>query len=165
MKKYISIIILFFLVSCDQRIKTLFAFQEANKIEYYKIKPEKEPSEDKELSNVVYSYDCRIQGFEIEKTIILNYNKTDVAVSLNGKLIEYFAITESQYQQASFSMAVCAPIYRDILVFKRDDKIIGIVKLCFSCSHNFVITQKKCAENINLDYSSLNDILKQLASR
>lgn len=35
--------------------------------------------------------------------------------------------------------SMCYPLYRDILVFKKEEKIIGIAKLCFECEKTSII--------------------------
>lgn len=37
------------------------------------------------------------------------------------------------------SAASCTPIFRDILIFKKDKKITGIAKICFSCHHYRIV--------------------------
>lgn len=39
--------------------------------------------------------------------------------------------------QESYAMT-CIAVYRDILVFKKENKIIGTAKLCFSCDQNVI---------------------------
>ena len=34
--------------------------------------------------------------------------------------------------------AACIPIYRDVLIFKRKNKIVGIAKICFGCMHHVI---------------------------
>ncbi len=33
----------------------------------------------------------------------------------------------------------CIPIYRDILIFKQQNKIIGIAKICFECNDHLIV--------------------------
>lgn len=55
----------------------------------------------------------------------------------------------------------CAPVYRDILIFKRKGEIIGIAKICFSCQQNIIIGTKANTINFghNGDYGRLRRIL------
>lgn len=57
----------------------------------------------------------------------------------------------------------CAPVYRDILIFKKKGKIIGIAKICFSCQQNIIIGTKANTKNFghNGDYGRLRSILYQ----
>lgn len=34
---------------------------------------------------------------------------------------------------------LCSPVYRDILVFRKDAKVTGIAKICFTCSQSYVL--------------------------
>jgi hypothetical protein len=57
----------------------------------------------------------------------------------------------------------CVYIYRDILIFKKQNKIIGIAKICFSCFGNRIVGAK--ANKINFgqdgDYDKLKSIIYQ----
>jgi len=55
----------------------------------------------------------------------------------------------------------CLPIYRDILIFKKNKKIIGVTKICFSCLQNQIIGTNANTENFgqNGDYMKLKNIL------
>ena len=45
-----------------------------------------------------------------------------------------------------FAMA-CTPVFRDILVFYNNNKIIGIAKICFGCRQDYIIgTNKNTSE-------------------
>ena len=50
-------------------------------------------------------------------------------------------------------------MYRDILIFKHDQKITGIAKLCFECNQKVIVgpTNKKCEE---FDFGTLWEILR-----
>ena len=55
----------------------------------------------------------------------------------------------------------CAPVYRDILIFKKNEKIIGVAKICFGCEQNIIIGTKANTVNFghNGDYGRLKNIL------
>ena len=46
-------------------------------------------------------------------------------------------------------MKACAPEYRDFLVFRKNDKVSGIAKICLSCGHFYFISSKKEIETEN----------------
>ena len=50
-------------------------------------------------------------------------------------------------------------MYRDILIFKHDQKITGIAKLCFECNQKVIVgsTNKKFEE---FDFGTLWEILR-----
>ncbi|CEJ71509.1 hypothetical protein BN1195_03858 [Chryseobacterium oranimense G311] len=58
-------------------------------------------------------------------------------------------------------VAACVPVFRDILVFKKNGKITGIAKICFSCHQYRMIGTNANTENFgsNNDYSQLGNIL------
>jgi len=57
----------------------------------------------------------------------------------------------------------CIAVFRDILVFKKNNKVIGIAKICFSCDQNRIVGTKM--ETVNFgqdgDYSKLHKILNE----
>lgn len=58
-------------------------------------------------------------------------------------------------------IAACIPVFRDILVFKKNSKVTGIAKICFSCHQYRIIGTDANTENFgsNNDYSQLGNIL------
>lgn len=57
----------------------------------------------------------------------------------------------------------CIYIYRDILVFKKVGKIVGIAKICFECSANKIVGTLSKTENFGQDgdYERLKKILRR----
>ena len=57
----------------------------------------------------------------------------------------------------------CIAIYRDILVFKKQEKIVGIAKICFACHQHKIIGTNKETDNFgqNGDYKKLAILLNQ----
>ena len=51
----------------------------------------------------------------------------------------------------------CAPVFRDILLFYKNKKIIGIAKICFTCQQNIII-----GTNANTDFFGHNGDYKKL---
>jgi len=50
----------------------------------------------------------------------------------------------------------CGAVYRDVLIFYNQSKIIGIAKLCFSCGHFHIVGTEKDTSN----FSSLGALKK-----
>jgi hypothetical protein len=46
----------------------------------------------------------------------------------------FFCRKEKSLVQAKF----CIPVYRDILIFKKNEKIVGFAKICFDCDQAYV---------------------------
>lgn len=49
----------------------------------------------------------------------------------------------SEHQYDEMSETACEAVYRDILVFKKDNKITGIAKICFTCNQCDIINENK----------------------
>jgi hypothetical protein len=61
----------------------------------------------------------------------------------------------------NFMKSKCIPIYRDILVFKKNDSIVGISKICFDCDMEYTIDKNGVRKKINNNnFSKLKQILK-----
>ena len=58
----------------------------------------------------------------------------------------------------------CIPFFRDILVFKKKNTIIGIAKICFTCHQYRIIGTKADTKNFGMgdDYEKLRAILDPL---
>ncbi|MCE3279370.1 MAG: hypothetical protein K0S44_1561 [Bacteroidetes bacterium] len=59
--------------------------------------------------------------------------------------------------------ADCKHVYRDVLLFRKNSKIIGVAKICFSCRSNIIIGTTANTENFgqNGDYEKLEKTLKK----
>lgn len=61
--------------------------------------------------------------------------------------------------------AACVPVFRDILIFKKDKKVVGIAKICFGChQYRIIIGTDANTENFGMDndYENLGNILDNL---
>jgi len=60
------------------------------------------------------------------------------------------------------SASKCVAIYRDVLIFKKQKKIIGIAKICFRCGQEKIIGTSANTNNFgqNGDYEKLESILR-----
>lgn len=91
------------------------------------------------LNLIGYNYpnDVNDEKF-IDNLLKFNFIKERVDDKFYNKLNKIFT---SSTCEDDFSLA-CAPIYRDILVFYKDKKIVGIAKICFECGKNEIIGAK-----------------------
>ncbi|MDP2385551.1 MAG: hypothetical protein Q8M29_04215 [Bacteroidota bacterium] len=66
-------------------------------------------------------------------------------------------------ENADSIFAACIPMYRDILVFKKSHKVVGIAKVCFECDLNHIVGAKYNSELFgqNGDYEKLQKLLYQ----
>jgi hypothetical protein len=57
----------------------------------------------------------------------------------------------------------CIAVYRDILVFKKNSKIVGIAKICFECGKDYMVgTNANTSEfGQSGDYEKLYELLNQ----
>ena len=102
--------------------------------------------------------DLRNQKF-LNKLESIGYVKKQIDTSKYKSIDEIF--TE---QYVSFwSGAPCIAVYRDILVFKKYEKITGIAKVCFGCGAIDILGTPANTENFgqNGDYDTLLEILRE----
>jgi len=98
--------------------------------------------------------------YEISKDFLNSLDKSywikrDVS---KNKLSE---LEQIYYDGFNFARSKCIPVYRDILVFKQADSILGVSKICFECELQQTIDhygdQKKFDNN---DFEKLKQILE-----
>lgn len=149
MIRYSIILLVFLMISCKSKEeKTFFDF---DSIEYYSLNKEKELIENnrKSVNDSLY------------KSIIYNYFPSELnnavfykivnsrgfsKFELSQKDVEYLRddVFIEKFSLKIFEMAkACAPEYRDILVFKKENKISGVAKICLGCSQFYIISSKK----------------------
>lgn len=95
--------------------------------------------------------------FFIEKLEELGYTKKPVAKS------EFEAIDNifSEKKVKENITTACIPIYRDILLFKMQNKVIGTAKICFECRQHHITGTIANTNNFGQDgdYEKLQRIL------
>ncbi len=85
-------------------------------------------------------------------------NYTDKEL-INSEL--YPKINEIHKNDISFEDSKCIPIYRDILVFKKNDSIVAISKICFDCEMQYTLkSNQEIIEIYNENILKLKGILK-----
>lgn len=65
----------------------------------------------------------------ISKLEEIGYGKRNLPKSSNVALNEIF----SQKEYKEYDRASCQPFYRDIYVFKKKGKTVGVAKICYGC--------------------------------
>jgi hypothetical protein len=80
---------------------------------------------------------------------------------IDNSKINILSIIYSEKFYGDFSLAACEPYYRDILIFKKQNKIVGISQICFDCYLHSTIGTKRNTEQLgqNGDYAKLQRIL------
>ena len=101
---------------------------------------------------------------------INNNNFTDNIIKVGFKKTEieskdFQSITQlfSESPERDGLYFACIPIFRDILVFKKNEKVIGVAKICFGCNRNKIIASKANTSNFGQgkDYELLSLILNK----
>jgi hypothetical protein len=87
------------------------------------------------------------------------YTKSKIDSTKFNKIDEIFTTKNHSELYAN----ACIYIYRDILVFKKKSKIIGIAKICFGCDAKIIVGTKANTEEfgMNGDYEKLKKILRE----
>jgi hypothetical protein len=94
----------------------------------------------------------------------LGFTKTEVPSAQFEEIAEVFC--ERKHKAPAYS--ACVPIYRDILVFRKNNKLSGMAKICFECSISSIAGTNRNTEEFGQsgDYKKLYDLLyRQKASR
>ena len=145
---------------------------EYDEIEYYQNEIEEDQIEelyDNQKKSVKDSLKMGVILGEIPKSITdtnfidnlksFGYTKSKIEPKKFDKIDEIF--TEKKHSE-SYATA-CINIYRDILIFKRKSKIIGIAKICFGCDANVIVGTKSNTEEFGMsgDYQKLRKILTE----
>lgn len=79
---------------------------------------------------------------------------------------KYFSEIDSIYSEkyyGEYVIAGCIPFYNDILIFKKNNNVVGISKICFQCNLQETLGTKLNTEQLgqNGDYEKLQNILKK----
>ena len=166
--KFIKIIlvIIFILICFSYFNKSFFDFDE---IEYYhkniaeedliKFLRAEEKLKTTQFSDIVIN--------DYPKTVNENFYKL---LAKNG--FTKLPLNSDKYQEINdiFSKSICltgvanacVPIYRDILIFKKNKKTVGIAKVCFACQQHHIVGSRENTNNFGNcgDYEELESILK-----
>lgn len=95
----------------------------------------------------------------ISNLIKTGFKKTEI----ESKDFQSIAQLFSESPERDGLYFACIPIFRDILVFKKNEKIIGVAKICFGCNQNQIIGAKANTDNFGQgkDYEILSLILNK----
>lgn len=160
-KKYIFIIAAVLALSCTNSKKTdaenktikkeLRPFFDSDKIDHYYVNysiediiefdlRNKESKKHKEFSDLFMGYfPERIPEKDFEVTLLShNYKKSTLSVRQQKEIENVFSEKDS-LQNSEYA---CVPEYRDIFIFKKRQKTVGIAKICFKCGHFQIIGSK-----------------------
>lgn len=189
MKNFLQIIILFLLFNCKEKniekntnsqviankvskIQYGKKFFEYDQIDYYQIETRKEQIrelyENQDKSKIdKYRYTVIVQDTpeNLKDLGFLKYMKQIGFLKKEINLSDFTQIDKVFIEKTPDEIYAygCIPVFRDIFVFKKEGKVIGIVKICFACHQYRIIgtdvdTKDFGSEN---DYKILATILKK----
>lgn len=95
----------------------------------------------------------------IKQLETIGFERKNIPVNKHQAIKELFR--EKQHAESEFTL--CLPIYRDLIIFRKNGEIVGIAKICFDCDrHQIVGTAAKTDEfGQSGDYSTLAKILTE----
>jgi len=174
MKNTILLLSLFLIMSCQSVDNRPSIFSKSDEINFYRVKEESENLLGKDSIEVPKVFTELL--FDTEPQELPNSNELQYLekyyqkIPLNSvyteKITEIFNDAGFPINKASFGVSsICAPVYRDILVFKKEGKVTAYAKICLSCYKNYVVLENNHFENFQINYEDLHKLLDSLASR
>jgi len=171
-KKYSIVLLLFVILSCKSKEEKMFF--DFDSVEYYSLNKGKEKEiiennqngiKDSILNKILYSeFPENLNDEVFYKSI---NSKGFSKFNLSQKDVEYLKddLLTEKFSFKLFEMSkACAPEYRDFLVFKKNNKISGIAKICLWCGHFYFINSKKDINTEDFgtekDYESLKELFE-----
>lgn len=90
----------------------------------------------------------------------IGYTKKTIDSSMFDAIDQIFVEKFNTYNVAT----ACIYIYRDILIFKKNDQVIGTAKVCFSCMANQIKGSTAMIDNFGQegDYDRLGELLRNI---
>lgn len=170
MKKYIIVIAVILTLSCNNSKKEnienekvakkeLRPFFDSDRIDHYYlnlsennffklIKKENKTEKEKELINIyIHSFPDNIPKEDFEKTLLShNYKKSNLSIKDEKSIENVFSEKDSLKNDA----CACIAEYKDIFIFKKNAKTVGIVKICFKNARFQIIGSKINTEGFGL---------------
>lgn len=147
MRKIFVYILPLFIISCSTYNPF---FEDFDQVHYYHLKDvsliDHNKIKDSTAIKIIYDEfpeETRSEEFFSclgdQRFIKSNLNEKDI-LTLKKVFTEKFAI--------SITEKACAPLFRDILIFKKNNKTIGIAKICLECE-KFYLVGNKVTSNID----------------
>lgn len=175
--KYLSLITLsFFLFACNEKkkssVSTDLPFFHFDKVEYYHptitkeelhsiiMKPNKTREEQALLQIVTGDIPVSIKDTMFIKNMeILNFKKDTIDTKMNLKISHLFSLREATESKPK----TCNTEFSNILIFRRNNHIIGMAKIDFNCMKHQMIGERYNDSKFGLsgEYKELEKILKQ----
>jgi len=121
-------------------------------------KKNKSGKEKKELELLLQKTPDKLADTGVLKGIEhLDFVKKEVSSKMFGEINEIFC----EQKNKELITNLCIDIFRDILVLKKGNKIVGVAKICFSCNQTIITGTNLNTEDFNKagNYERLNKIL------
>jgi len=181
-KRYIFVFIIVVISSCnnftkvdvaDKKVveKELTPFFDSDKIDHYYLNfseedfvklTSKDPvtKKEKEFSNLYMRYyPDSIPKENFEKILLShNYKKSNLSINKEKDIQNVFSAKDSLMTEGY----ACVAEYRDIFIFKKKEKIVGIAKICFKCGRYQIIGSKLDTSGFGLwsEFDKLKNIVR-----
>lgn len=113
------------------------------------------------ISDVLYNrLSDKINLDVIKKIELASTKKTIVNAVYNNTISELF----KNKHCSEIISTMCIPIYRDVLIFYKNEEVIGIAKICFKCKIHDIIGSEINTEDFGQcgDYKKLQKILTSI---
>ena len=158
---WIQLVFVLMFSSCKQE-PFFFNF---NKIEHYHLK-----------NKLLLDYEARdsLFGKILNDDYPISLNNKEFYNNLNQKfLVKTFSNSDVNAFKAIFNKryftdiykTACVPDYRDILILKKENKTIGIVKICVRCQMHYILGQnqenKIFTKSGGIENSEIETLLKK----
>lgn len=177
MKKCILVIISILILSCNHAAKKVLEnekvvkrelrpFFDSDEINHYylnfseddsfKLSRKKDLSkkENEFLGIFEFNFPNSIPKEDFEKTLVNhNYKKTNLSIEQEKEIENVFSEKDSSKDEGNS----CIAEYRDIFLFKKEKKTIGIAKICFKCGRFQIVGSKLNTEEFGL-WTELNKL-------
>ncbi len=119
-----------------------------------------DPNESYEIKkwHIIQGHDPKKLDTLIEVKLLENgFLVNEIPKAKLKPLNELFSTRYVKYRYES----ECIPVYRDILIFKKNGKIVGIAKLCFACDQHVIRGSKTYADFFGTreDFTKLRKLL------
>lgn len=87
-----------------------------------------------------------------------NYKKSNLTIKQQKEIENIF----SEKDSLQMSAYACVPEYRDIFIFKKNEKTVGIAKICFKCGRFQIIGSKIDTQYFGLgtEFDKLHKIVR-----
>ncbi|WP_281634523.1 hypothetical protein [Flavobacterium luteolum] len=170
MKKFIFLITAVLVLSCNNSKKENFEnakvakrelrpFFDSDHISHYYldisddnffklVRKENKTDKEKELINIyIHTFPDNIPKVDFEKILLShNYKKSNLSIKDEKRIENIFSEKDSLKNDA----CACIAEYKDIFIFKKNEKTIGIAKICFKNARFQIIGSKINTEGFGL---------------